>query len=537
MLALSHLVPLVAVFQRLGEGRATNALRSGKSVEGPDMNRANSSNGRWIHWLGYLSCALVFAGLGLVLGRTDAGEAVRQSGRRAALRAAASVARRADVETRMLVLLENPELMDAVSRGGAFGGDFSRHVAQNMFDRDHRPAVDDAKRITRVEELAPRSWLIHLPIVNSVLFETDAGLVVVDTGMAPGGPALLDAIRSVSDAPIHTIVYTHGHVDHAYGTWALVADGSKPEIVAHASLPARFERYIRLRGSIAKYMSQPVEQMPAGRDDLVWPTRTFEDRLELEIGGETFVLQHRRGETDDHLYVWVPGRRILASADFYQGFLPNAGNGKRVQRYVEEWAQAMREMAALRPEIVLPAHGAALDDPATIQENFGVLAETLEYVVQHTVEGLNRGLRKDEISRSVRLPERLARHPSMNVQYVSARDISKMVIRQYTGWWDDFPSHWSPSDAELRAAQIVELAGGIGALVSATRQTLGEDVQLACHLADWAWLASPDEPAVQQLVLDVYKARILDPRSNTQEMLTYLDAMTAARQRQLDAGG
>lgn len=180
--------------------------------------------------------------------------------------------------------------------------------------------------------------------MNAVFFETDAGIVLVDTGMGPAGPAILDAIRPVSDAPIHTIIYTHGHVDHAYGTWALTragVEGQLPEIVSHEDLPKRFDRYIRLRGSISRYMSQAEDQMPASPSDLVYPTGTFADRLELEIGGETFILQHREGETDDQLYVWVPGRRALASADYYQGFLPNAGNGKRAQRNVEEWAFAL----------------------------------------------------------------------------------------------------------------------------------------------------------------------------------------------------
>jgi alkyl sulfatase BDS1-like metallo-beta-lactamase superfamily hydrolase len=324
-------------------------------------------------------------------------------------------------------------------------------------------------------------------------------------------------------------------------------DGTKPQIIAHENLPLRFSRYIRLRGSIAQYMSQPVDQLPSSEDDLVWPTRTFSDRLQLEIGGESFVLQHRKGETDDHLYVWVPGRRALASADFYQGFLPNAGNGKRVQRYVEEWARTLVEMAGLAPAVVLPAHGEALTDPALIQANFLALAEALDYIVDHTIAGLNQGLRKDQAFQSLQLPEHLANHRSLNVQYVSPQDISKMVIRKYTGWWDDLPSEWSPAAREDQAAVIVELAGGIDSLVELARGKLevldlGDelhaaevDMKLASHMADWAWLSHPEDPAVQQLVLDAFRARILDPESNTQEMLAYLDRMAEARQRQVGA--
>ena len=61
-------------------------------------------------------------------------------------------------------------------------------------------------------------------------------------------------------------------------------------------------------------------------------------------------------------------------------------------------------MAALEPAILLPAHGEAITDTATIVEDFSVLAEALQYIVDHTIEGLNSGKRKDQIHASVQLP-------------------------------------------------------------------------------------------------------------------------------------
>jgi glyoxylase-like metal-dependent hydrolase (beta-lactamase superfamily II) len=466
------------------------------------------------------------------------GDAVADLGTRArhsAFRTAASVATLED--TRMQVLLENPELMDRMMEGGGFGGRFSRHVAQNMFSRLPE-AIEDAKAKTEIIEVAPRTWLIRLPIVNAVLFETDAGLVLVDVGMGPGGPAVVEAMRSVSDKPLHTLIYTHGHVDHANGAWALPDAGEMPQqIVAHEAITKRFERYIGLRGSMAHYMSQPANQVPAKRDDYVWPTLTFEDRLELEIGGEIFVLQHHKGETDDHLYVWVPSRGALASGDFYQGFLPNAGNGKRAQRHVAEWIVALREMANLQPGVLLPAHGDASTDTAEIQRSFRLLADALEHIRKHTIAGLNAGLRKDEIFGSLEWPDRFANDPTLNIQYVTPQDISKMVLKRYTGWWDDLPSNWSPALMQDQARTIVEMAGGMQALDTHARGIVAGDVQLASHLADWAFYAEPESPIAQQLVIDVYKLRILDARSNTQEILAYLDQITEARALQLGPEG
>ena len=482
-------------------------------------------------WLGYGVTAVAFTGLGMILGNSDAGDAVRASASKVSTTVLSTVAQTVTDDTRMQVLMENPSLIKRVANG--FGGEFSPEVGQHMFGKNHQPAIDDAKELTRVEAVGQRMWVIHMPIVNSVLFETNEGLVVVDTGMAPAGPALVEAIRSVSDKPIVRIILTHGHVDHAYGTYALKEDSPDAEVIAHENIIPRFERYMRLPGSFSKYMTQPLEELPVSKEDLIWPDTVFEDRLEIMVGGEKFVLQHRKGETDDQLYVWVPGRKALASADYYQGFLPNAGNGKRVQRYVEEWAFAMREMADLKPEYLLPSHGDSITDPMVINENFIVLARAFESITEQTMAGLNKGQRKDLIVDSIELPEELANHPTLNIQYVTPKDISKMLLKQYTGWWDDIPSHWSPATWEARAGEIANLAGGVDELINRTREVLKTDVVLASHMADWAWIAEENNQGVQQLVIDVYKARILDPKSNTQEILAYLDQMTLARKKQL----
>jgi len=480
--------------------------------------------------------AAIFFALGFALGGSEVGGTLGGEAARLAGRGAGAVlqkaAERGHLGTRELVLIENPRVLAKVAKIGGFGGEFSRAVAMNMFSR-LPDAIEDARDKSRIVELAPRSYLIRLPIVNAVYFDTDAGGVLVDTGMGPAGPAVLDRIRSVSDKPLHTIIYTHGHVDHAYGTWAALEAGESPQIIAHANLPARFERYLKLRGSIAQYMSQPEDQLPMTRDDLVWPTQTFHDRLELEIGGETFVLQHHRGETDDHLYVWVPGRGALASGDYYQGFLPNAGNGKRVQRHIEDWALALREMASLEPRVLLPAHGEGSTDAAQIRRDLDRLAEAFESISQQTIEGLNRGLRKDEVVRDVELPEHLAEDPKLREHYVSVQDVAKMVAMQYTGWWDDWPSHWTPVDSVTLSRSIVDEMGGMERLVERAREILETDSRLASQYADWAFEADPSDPLAQELVIDVYRERILDPNCRTQEALAYIDAMTAARHAKL----
>ena len=190
-------------------------------------------------------------------------------------------------------------------------------------------------------------------------------------------------------------------------------------------------------------------------------------------------------------------------------------------------------MANLGPLLLFPGHGEESTDPDLIKSELDIHADAIEHIIEHVVDGLNRRLRKDLIVDTLDWPERFAVHATLKVQYVTPQDIAKMVIKRWTGWWNDIPSHWSPAPLANQAQPIANLAGGTSALVAAARDLLDTDVAQACHLADWAWLADPNDPDVQQIVIDVYRARILDPASNTQEMLVYLDQMGAARALQM----
>ena len=473
--------------------------------------------------------AVVIFIFGYVLGGSDFSTGINLNLAKAKRNAAETIADVAELDDRKLVLMEHPELVGRILEGGAFGSkNFSISAAQNMFNHDQE-IIEDVADKTEISTVAKNIWVIRLPIVNCFVVQTTAGLVIIDTGMGPAGPAILQSIKSVTDSQIHTIIYTHGHVDHAYGTWALIDEDNSPQIIAHENIISQFERYIQLNGSLAKYMSQPVEQLPKDSTDIVWPTRTFSDDLEITIGKTKLYLKHFEGETDDQLIVWLPDEQILFPADFYQGFLPNAGNGKRVQRNVSEWIKALEYMVELQPKMLVPSHGEVINDQQEVANALFVHASALSYIFNYTLSALNKGKRKNQIVHEFLWPERFATHPLLHTQYVTAQDICKMIIEQYTGWWDDIPSHWSPASFEDQSKMIVELSGGIGNMMSRINELEGQDIVMASHLADWAFFADPKNPEVQEVVLEIYHDRIMDERSMTQEMLVYLDHMTIIR--------
>jgi alkyl sulfatase BDS1-like metallo-beta-lactamase superfamily hydrolase len=343
-----------------------------------------------------------------------------------------------------------------------------------------------------------------------VTFRTDDGLVLFDSSSVFTGRGVTAALRAWADDPIHTLVYTHGHVDHVGGSGALLADGrerghDRPRVVGHANLPARFDRYRRTEGwnlAINARQFGPGFGGGSGRsgkrprflpDDVLPCSDTYEDRLHLSIGGLDVTLHHARGETDDHTWAWIPSHRAVAVGDFVLWVFPNAGNPQKVQRYPDEWARALREMQALEPELLLPAHGLPVHGRQRVFRVLDDLATALERLVDDVVGMMNGGATLDEIVHAVKVDDDLLRRPWLRPIYDEPEFVVRNVWRLYGGWWDGDAANLKPAPADALARELADLSGGAQALITrAEGLSQAGDHRLACHLAELAWRASGD---------------------------------------------
>ncbi|MGA0735575.1 MAG: MBL fold metallo-hydrolase, partial [Steroidobacteraceae bacterium] len=175
---------------------------------------------------------------------------------------------------RIALYRENPFLRQAVGRVGGFGNTFSAAIANRMYSRTDSAALSDAARLLSIEQHGDGTWLLRFPWVNVAVFETTEGLVLIDTAYAPAGPALLKALKTLSDKPVHTIIYTHHHIDHMLGAWALLEDGANPEIISSALLLDELQRDIKTRDFTARLNNQRLEDFPRSTSELPLPTRT-----------------------------------------------------------------------------------------------------------------------------------------------------------------------------------------------------------------------------------------------------------------------
>jgi glyoxylase-like metal-dependent hydrolase (beta-lactamase superfamily II) len=196
------------------------------------------------------------------------------------------------------------------------------------------------------------NWTYFLPGRSPALI--DAG-----TGLA----AHLDAIETAApDGPAHVVV-THAHSDHAAGAPAIQSRWPDT-LFSKLPWPGRDDRYA-------------VDFRPLHDGDVV------------SAGDRELTVVHTPGHAPDHVALWDPHDRVLFSGDLITlgtTVVILASHGGSLIEYLD----SLRRVRALAPVRLLPAHGAAIDDPLAVIEKY--LQHRAERETQ-VVAGLRAGHR------------------------------------------------------------------------------------------------------------------------------------------------
>jgi len=379
--------------------------------------------------------------------------------------------------------------------------------------------VQPALALVGLEELA--SGLAFMSAFSNVgLVETGTGLVLLDTSSLFHARQLHESVRRWSADRVDTAVYTHGHVDHVFGLAAFESEardrGWKPPVVlAHHACPPRFDRY-KLTNGYNGIINQRQFGFPRPvfPDEFRYPDRTIGDRESLDVGGVAIELCHDRGETDDHLWAWIPSQRAIYTGDLFIWAAPNCGNPQKVQRYPREWAAGLRKMLALDAEILMPGHGPPIVGAERVRQALSETAELLETIVEQTLRMMNDGARLDDVLHGIALPDRLLARPYLRPTYDDPLFIVRNLWRLYGGWYDGDPAHLKPARHRDLAAAVAELAGGARPLAERAERLAGDGrLAVACHLVELAFAVDPGDARVRGIRADVYRRRAAEETS------------------------
>ncbi len=243
--------------------------------------------------------------------------------------------------------------------------------------------ADTEEKKISFEQLSEHAWAYTAEgDPNTGIVIGDDAVLVADTQATPAMAAdVIRRIREVTDKPIKYVVLTHYHAVRVLGASAyqpqqILASQDTHDLIVErgeqdkASEIGRFPRLFR-----------NVETVPAG---LTWPTMTFSGKMSLWLGKvEVQLLQLGRGHTKGDTVVWLPGEKTLLSGDLVEfDATPYAGDA-----YFQDWPQTLDNIAALKPQALVPGRGPALKGEAQVQKGLLVTRDFIRDVWTHVKAG------------------------------------------------------------------------------------------------------------------------------------------------------
>ncbi len=356
---------------------------------------------------------------------------------------------------------------------------------------------------------------IGYALANAILVEGENSNIIIDTTgtieTAREVKALFDEINS---NPIEAIIYTHNHGDHTYGA-TVFAEDSNPDIYAHDSTEEYLSRVIGIIRPIISSRSNrmfgnslpksEVENngigpfLEIGRDGrqpgLLYPTKTFSDKIKFEAGGVKIELFHAPGETNDQLFVWLPEKKALFPGDNFYKTFPNLYTIRGTPyRDLAGWVNSIDMMRYLQPEFLIPSHTRPLIGQDNIDSILTTYRDGIQFVHDQTVRLMNLGLGPDDIAETLVLPKHLGDSPFLKEFYGSPEWSAKNVFSGYLGWFNGNPSSLKPLPQIVEAENFIKLAGDWDSLFSTAEEAYGNgEFQWSLQLTDYLLKSKPND--------------------------------------------
>ncbi|MBP1919870.1 alkyl/aryl-sulfatase [Youngiibacter multivorans] len=339
---------------------------------------------------------------------------------------------------------------------------------------------------------------------NAVAIFGDTSVILVDTLDSDECAEDLKAeLLKITDKPVKTIIYTHGHPDHRGGAGAF--RDTAEEIIAFLPQKPILKYYERLNDVLAKRgtyqhgygltdeeaICQGIgiregKEIGKGKYDFINPTTTYNEKtIERVIDGVKIRLVSAVGESDDQVYIWLEDDRVICTGDNYYGCWPNLYAIRGTQyRDIAAWIDSLNEILSYEASALLPGHTKPLIGYDQIQNHVGTFRDAIEYVLFQTLDCMNRGMTMSEAVENVKLPSTYTEKDYLGEYYGTVEWAVKSVYTGYLGWFDGNPVKLMPvSDREFNKA-LLDLIGVEKLLEKIKGCMEKEEYQLALQLLE-----------------------------------------------------
>lgn len=312
------------------------------------------------------------------------------------------------------------------------------------------------KKITKVNERVYH--FLGYGHSNAIAIIGETSIILIDTLDSDyRAKVMKDELAKISDKPVKTIIYTHGHPDHLGGAGAfrdtvveVIAFKPRKPILKYYD---RISKLLNQRGiyqhgyglTDQEAISQGIgiregKEIKEGKYDFIKPTTYYEQKVvERVIDGIKLKMVSAVGEADDEIYVWLEDDQIMCCGDNYYGCWPN--------------------LYAIR--------GTMYRDVAT------------------WIDCMNQGMSLEETVKNVKLAPIYQDKEYLGEYYGTVEWSVKSIYNGYVGWFDGDPVKLLPHPTEAYNQAVLALIGDNDKLILAIKNYMAqEDYQMALQLIE-----------------------------------------------------
>jgi alkyl sulfatase BDS1-like metallo-beta-lactamase superfamily hydrolase len=348
-------------------------------------------------------------------------------------------------------------------------------------------------------------------ISNAYLVTTGAGDVLINTGFMDNAERTKSLLAPRRTGPLRKIILTQAHADH-YGGVPVMRE-PETEVIAER----RFVDTWRYFDDLGPYLGRRSRKLWAGTikraanppaPPEVVPDVAVDRHFAFELGGRRFeLLSTPGGESLCSLTVWMPAECIAFTGNLFGPVflaMPNLVTTRGDKpRLVQRYLPSLDTVRKLGAELLITGHGEPIRGAAKIRAALDKMHAAVSYVNEATVAGMNAGKDVHTLMREIKLPDDLA----IGEFHGKVSWAVRSIWEEYSGWfhYDSTTSLYGVPRSSINA-DLVELAGGAGALAARARRKLSEGQPLeAIHLLDIALGVEPahaDALAVKKAALE-----------------------------------
>ena len=362
-------------------------------------------------------------------------------------------------------------------------------------------------------EVRPGTWcFVGNGLSNQTFIDAPEGIIAFDTGESVQEMALaLKELRTRTTRQIAAVVYTHFH--YVEGTQAVLDEGNyvKPlPIYGHRRIS---ENKARTSGEIAPaYGRGLVEQfamvLPAdGPDGLVnvglglfyrnpahapgtsgfLPvTHPLPDEGAITIAGEPVLVRHSPSDSDDSINFFFPNTQVCVHNTVWPVLFNVFAIRGEEYRDPRVLIPGIDNILAWGPEHLVATHGPPLSGRDRIRETSERYRDSLQFLWDQTVRGINKGWTMDEVAAKVALPALYDQDHRTSERYGVGEHHVRQIYAGLRGWFDGEESKLFPLRPEERFEKLIAGFGGRGEVAKqATAAFDADDVRWGMELATW----------------------------------------------------